>query len=77
MSETLDVVHPLVRKNPYTGERTLYMKTTRLDYIVDLDREDSNVLVDGLLAYATQPKFHFDHKWSPGDMLIWGNRCAI
>jgi taurine dioxygenase len=77
VSEAPDVAHPLVRKNSRTGERALYMSTTRLDHIVDMDREDSNALVDELLAHATQPKFLYDHEWSPGDMLIWDNRCTM
>ncbi|MBT5667281.1 MAG: TauD/TfdA family dioxygenase [Rhodospirillaceae bacterium] len=77
IDETPDVVHPLVRKNPRTGEQALYMSTTRLERIVDLDREESNALVDELLAHATQPKFLYDHEWRPGDMLIWDNRCTM
>ncbi|MBT5812423.1 MAG: TauD/TfdA family dioxygenase [Rhodospirillaceae bacterium] len=77
VTETPNVEHPLVRKHPRTGGRALYMSTTRLERIVDMDREESNALVDELLAHATQPKFVYDHEWRTGDMLIWDNRCTM
>ncbi|NIO41744.1 MAG: TauD/TfdA family dioxygenase, partial [Burkholderiales bacterium] len=24
-----------------------------------------------------QPKYRYDHKWQPGDILLWDNRCLI
>lgn len=75
--DTPDVVHPLVREHPPTGRRALYMSTTRLERIVGLDRDESDSLVDGLLAHATQPRFQYHHKWRPGDLVIWDNRCSM
>ena len=71
------MAHPFIPKYLHTGERAMYTSTTRLDHIVDLDWEDSNVLVDDLLAHATQSKFLYDHKWTFGDMLTWDNLCTI
>ncbi len=75
--ETPEVVHPLVRKHLPTGENALYLSTTRLERIIGLDREESNSLIDALLAHATQPRFQYHHKWRPGDMVIWDNRCSM
>jgi taurine dioxygenase len=30
-----------------------------------------------LLAHATQPRFEYRHKWLPGDVVIWDNRCLL
>lgn len=75
--ETPDVVHPLVRKHLPTGKKALYLSTTRLERIVELDRAASDALVDELLTHATQPRFVYHHKWRPGDMVIWDNRCSM
>jgi taurine dioxygenase len=72
-----EVIHPLVRMHPPTGEKALYMSTTRLERIVGLDREESNALIDDLLAHATQPQFQYHHQWRAGDMVIWDNRCSM
>jgi len=74
---TPDVVHPLVRKHLPTGTNALYLSTTRLERILGLDRAESDALIDELLTHATQPRFQYDHKWRPGDMVIWDNRCTM
>ncbi len=74
---TPDVVHPLVRKHLPTGKNALYLSTTRLERVIGLEREESDALIDELLDHATQPRFRYDHKWRPGDMVIWDNRCSL
>lgn len=75
--ETGDVTHPLVRTNAVTGEKALYLSTTRLERIVELPRKDSDELLDTLFAHATSHEFTYDHVWLPGDLLIWDNRCLM
>jgi taurine dioxygenase len=75
--KTPDVVHPLVRKHLPTGRNALYLSTTRLERIIGLDRAESDALIDELLAHATQPRFQYHHRWRPGDLVIWDNRCSL
>lgn len=77
VKETPDVVHPLVRKHLPTGRKALYLSTTRLESIVGLDRAESDALIDELITHATQPRFVYHHKWRPGDLVIWDNRCSM
>jgi len=77
VEETPEVVHPLARTYPPTGEKALYLSTTRLDRIADMAPEESDALLDDLLAFADRPHFHYHHKWRPGDMVIWDNRCSM
>ena len=30
-----------------------------------------------LEAHATEERFIYRHKWQPGDLLMWDNRCAL
>jgi alpha-ketoglutarate-dependent taurine dioxygenase len=30
-----------------------------------------------LEAHATQQRFVYRHKWRPGDLLMWDNRCLL
>jgi alpha-ketoglutarate-dependent 2,4-dichlorophenoxyacetate dioxygenase len=30
-----------------------------------------------LLAFATQERFVYVHKWRVGDLVIWDNRCTL
>ncbi|MEM9682621.1 MAG: TauD/TfdA family dioxygenase [Pseudomonadota bacterium] len=75
--DTPDVVHPLVRKHLPTGRKSLFMSTTRLERIDGLSRDESDALVDSLLAHATEKRFQYHHKWRPGDLVIWDNRCTM
>lgn len=72
-----EVIHPLVRTHVPTGEKALYMSTTRLERIVGMDRAESDAMIDELLAHATQPQFQYHHRWRAGDMVIWDNRCSM
>jgi taurine dioxygenase len=71
------VPHPLVRTYAPTGEKALYLSTTRLESIVGMDRPQSDPLLDELMAHADQPQFHYHHQWRVGDLVIWDNRCAM
>ncbi len=76
-AETPDVVHPLARTHLATRTKALFLSTTRLERIVELDRAESDALVDELMTHVTQPRFLYDHEWRVGDMVIWDNRCSL
>ncbi len=67
--------HPLVRTSA-SGRKALYMGWHAVG-IVGWDEEDALKLLDELYAFATQRKFVYSHKWRPGDMVIWDNRCSM
>ena len=68
--------HPLVRANPRTGRRGLYI-ASHVSHIVGWPREAGRELLDELMDFATQGRFVYSHKWSVGDMVIWDNRCTM
>jgi taurine dioxygenase len=77
IAETPDVVHPLVRTHPETGRRALYLNFNRLDRILDMERAESDALLDELAEVARQPRFHYGHRWILGDAVVWDNRCLM
>jgi taurine dioxygenase len=72
-----NVVHPLVRTNPDTGRKAIYLNPVRAERIVDLDEAKGGALLDELVRHVTQPCFQYRHKWRPGDLVIWDNRNAM
>jgi taurine dioxygenase len=38
---------------------------------------DGARLLDELMTHLTRPEFIYAHEWSPGDLLIWDNRCLV
>ena len=69
------MAHPLVRTSA-SGRPALYIGWHAVK-IVGWTEEESQPLLDELYAFATQEKYIYDHKWRPGDMVVWDNRCTM
>ncbi len=72
--------HPLVRIHPATGKKALYLGRRRVwpsNYIIGMNNEDSEALLDKLWAHATQTKYEWQHTWEVGDTVLWDNRCCM
>lgn len=75
--KTVGAVHPLVRIHPVTGKRCLFLGRRRNAYIVGLDLEESEELLNRLWAHATQERFVWTQVWQLGDLVLWDNRCTM
>ncbi len=75
--ENPDVVHPLIRLHPADGRKALWVSTGTVTEIVGMPREAGLALIDELVAFVTQDRFVFRHKWRVGDVLMWDNRCTL
>lgn len=71
-----DVVHPLVRVHPNTGEKSLYLGMYASG-VVDMPEIEGQQLLQTLLTHSTQARFVYAHKWQPRDLIMWDNRCLI
>ena len=69
-------VHPLVRTNPRTGRRSLYL-ASHASRIVDWPVPEGRLLLRDLIEHATQPRFVYRHSWRPGDLVIWDNLAIM
>ena len=68
-------VHPVVRISA-SGRKALFVGA-HTQRILGLPEDESAALLEELLAFATQPRFVYAHKWHVGDILIWDNRCTL
>jgi alpha-ketoglutarate-dependent 2,4-dichlorophenoxyacetate dioxygenase len=68
--------HPLVRRHPGSGRNALFI-ASHASHIVGWPLDEGRALLDELLAFATQPRFVYGHKWRIGDLVIWDNRCTM
>jgi taurine dioxygenase len=75
--ETVGARHPLVRTDPVTGRKALFLGRRPNSYIVGLQVSDSEALLDALWAHATQPQFAMCHEWQVGDLLMWNNLSVL
>jgi taurine dioxygenase len=68
--------HPAVRVHPETGRRCLYVNAQFTDRFSQLSRDESDVLLGYLTRFAVEPRFTVRHRWTPGTIAIWDNRCT-
>jgi taurine dioxygenase len=71
------VLHPLVRTHPESGRKAIYLNPIRIEGIVGMADSDALMLLDALLAHATRPQYEYRHRWQPGDLVMWDNRCLL
>ena len=71
------VLHPIVRRHPENGRRSIYINPIRIEGIVGMEEPAAMALLDELLVHATQPRYEYRHQWRPGDMVMWDNRCLL
>jgi len=66
----------LVRTNPVTGRKSLYI-AAHASHIVGWPEAKGSALIDELIAHATQPQFVHRHRWRVGDLVLWDNRATM
>jgi alpha-ketoglutarate-dependent taurine dioxygenase len=68
--------HPLVRMHPDSGRKGLFIGV-HASHLEGIPLEEGRARIEQLEAHATQPQFVYRHKWRPGDVLMWDNRCLL
>jgi alpha-ketoglutarate-dependent 2,4-dichlorophenoxyacetate dioxygenase len=80
VSDAEKTQHPAVRQavvleeNPYGP--ALYLGAHARS-IEGMDESESRKLIERLMAHATEKRFIYSHRWTPGDLLIWDNRAVL
>ena len=70
------VRHPLVRRHPYTGRKSLYAVSGSSFGIEGMDEREGVALLDELKGEATAPELCFTPRYLPGDVIVWDN-CSL
>lgn len=68
---------PMVCTHPVTGKKALYVNRLMTEYVEGIPREESDRLLEYLFDFQERPEFIYEHRWTPGDLLIWDNRCML
>ena len=64
-------IHPLIWHHK-SGRKSIALSSST-DYIIGMDRAESDELLQWLHDWCEQPKFIYKHEWRMGDVLIWDN----
>lgn len=74
-----DIAHqwqPIFVKHPETGRISLYVSHLISAWIEGLPRDESEAILEQLVAVAEDPGLVHEHIWNDGDLVMWDNRCS-
>jgi len=70
------VTQLLVRANPRHGCKAYFVGSHACE-IVGMTTDEARALLRELLERATRPEVVYTHRWRPGDLVMWDNRCVL
>ena len=68
------VDHPIVRTHPNTKRKCLYLGD-HAEYVQGMDYASGRALIDELNDLAIHSDLCYAHRWTPGELILWDNRC--
>lgn len=69
--------HPMVCTHPVTKQKALYINRLMTESVVGLEKNESDALLEQLFDHQEKTDFIYEHHWSPGDLVMWDNRCVL
>jgi len=69
-------LRPLVKVHPETGRKSLLIGR-HAHNIPGMEGHESERFLEGLVDFACQRPRIYHHDWTPGDAVIWDNRCLL
>jgi taurine dioxygenase len=66
-------VHPLVVRDPITGEEAVFAEQQHTAAVEGISREAGTALLDDLYQILYADDNIYEHKWRDGDFVIWSN----
>ena len=69
-------IHPVVRVHPETGKKVLYVNEHFTRRIVEMSKDESDMLLAHLTKWVQQPQFTIRYHWTEGTIAMWDNRST-
>ena len=66
-------VHDVVRADPETGRKYLFVNQAWTDSIIGLPETESRALLGELYSHFYAEGEIYEHKWTDGDLVLWNN----
>ena len=67
--------HPAIIQHPMSGDAALYLGRRRNAYIMGLELDESEKLLDEIWSYVETAVYR--HRWALGDLVLWDNRTTM
>ena len=70
------VDHPILRTHPETGRKCVFLGD-HAESILGMSYEEGRAFIDDLNARIVASARLYTHRWRPGDVMVWDNRCLL
>jgi taurine dioxygenase len=70
-------LQPIARVHPETGRTALYVSPGYTIGIEGMTEHEAQPLLMELFRHQVREAFVYRHRWQPGMLLMWDNRCVI
>ncbi len=71
-----DPERSLVKVHPETGRKVLIIGRHAFG-LTGMTQEEGEQFLQDLADFACQPPRVYEHRWAPGDVVMWDNRCLM
>ena len=69
--------HPLVRRHPVTGRKSLFVNPVYTVAIEGLNADENFALLTFLYAHMVKEEFVYRHQWKENMLVLWDNRSTM
>jgi taurine dioxygenase len=70
------VDHPIIRIHPETGRNCVFLGDHAW-CVQGMPLQEGRRLIEDLNARIIDPARVYTHRWRPGDLVVWDNRCML
>ena len=75
--EGTDRPHPAIRTHPETGRKSIYVNPQLTTGIEGMPDAKAAALLSEIYDHCAEERFIYWHRWQPGDLTFWDNRCVL
>ena len=75
--EVVETLHPVVRRHPESGRKSLYVNRGFTSRFEDMTEAESLPLLEFLWEHAARPEFTCRYRLAKNAVVIWDNRCLL
>ena len=69
--------HPVFRTPEETGRKAVYVNRLMTVNVEGLPPDESDRLLTQVFDHSENPEWVYEHRWRPGDLIVWDNRCSM
>ena len=69
-------IHPVFIRHEETGRTALYVNRLQTRRLIGFEETESRKILAHLFEHSEQTEMIYQHKWTPGDLVAWDNRCT-